>query len=73
MGKIVLNFEKHLLKSIKKEALEKGLTVNQHIENLLYYSIEKIPNRETIDAMQEVERSKNLQIIKNIDTFFRNL
>ncbi len=68
-----LRFDKDLLEQIKEKAKAQKRSLNNYIEYLLYREIGDIPNEETKKAIYEAENIANLNVIEDVDNYFKKL
>jgi hypothetical protein len=61
--------EKQLLEDLKSEAKRHKRSLNNYVELILSKVVEKKPNDETIEAINEALEDKNLNKISDIDDF----
>ncbi|WP_299670206.1 hypothetical protein [uncultured Polaribacter sp.] len=61
--------DKTLLEMIKEKAKSSNRSLNNYIEHLLYKDVGNIPNKTTIDALEEVESTKELTSITNLNAY----
>jgi len=66
-------FDEELLALVKEKANAQKRTLNNYIEILLLKDVGNIPNEETKLAIAEVMSGKELEEIKDIDTFMDSI
>lgn len=66
-------FDEEIIALIKEKAKAQKRSLNNYIEILLHNDVGNIPNNETKKAIAEVMEGKNLEEIKDIDSFMENL
>ncbi len=69
----VLRFNKDLLELIKEKAKSNKRSLNNYIEFLLYKDVGEIPNQDTIEAIKEARSSKDLEPIKDLNTWLEKI
>jgi hypothetical protein len=69
----VLRFNKDLLELIKEKAKSNKRSLNNYIEILLYKDVLEIPNQDTIEAIKEARSSKDLEPIKDLNTWLEKI
>ena len=64
-----------LLKRLKIEARKQNRSLNNYVESVLMDAVYRVPNRETLAAMEEVREEKNLETInlENLEGFTDSL
>jgi hypothetical protein len=65
--------EKQLLEDLKSEAKRHKRSLNNYVELILSKVVEKKPNDETIEAINEALEDKNLNKISDIDDFLASV
>lgn len=71
-----IRLSRSLYSQLQKEAKKQNRSVNNYIETLLLDSIEKVPNEETIEAINEVQemiKNGTGKPIKNIREFLEQI
>jgi hypothetical protein len=68
-----LRFNKDLLELIKEKAKSNKRSLNNYIEFLLYKDVGEIPNQDTIEAIKEARSSKDLEPIKDLNTWLEKI
>ena len=56
-----------LLRRLKIEARKQNRSLNNYVESVLMDAVYRVPNRETLAAMEEAREEKNLETI-NLET-----
>lgn len=62
-------FDEEVIKLVKEKAKANKRSLNNYIEMLMYKDVGDIPNEETKKAIAEVMEGKNLEEIKDVDSF----
>ena len=62
-------FDEEVIKLVKEKAKADKRSLNNYIEMLMHKDVGDIPNEETKKAIAEVMEGKNLEEIKDIDSF----
>ena len=64
-----------LLRRLKIEARKQNRSLNNYVESVLMDAVYRIPNRETLAAMEEAREEKNLETInlENLEGFIDSL
>lgn len=64
-----------LLRRLKIEARKQNRSLNNYVESVLMDAVYRVPNRETLAAMEEAREEKNLEIInlENLEGFIDSL
>ena len=64
-----------LLRRLKIEARKQNRSLNNYVESVLMDAIYRVPNRETLAAMEEAREEKNLETInlENLEGFIDSL
>lgn len=62
-------FDEEVIKLVKEKAKANKRSLNNYIEMLMHKDVGDIPNEETKKAIAEVMEGKNLEEIKDIDSF----
>ena len=61
-----------LLRRLKIEARKQNRSLNNYVESVLMDAVYRVPNRETLAAMEEAREEKNLETI-NLEGFIDSL
>ncbi len=69
----VLRFNKDLLELIKEKAKSNKRSLNNYIEFLLYKDVGEILNQDTKEAIKEARSSKDLEPIKDLNTWLEKI
>ena len=64
-----------LLRRLKIEARKQNRSLNNYVESVLMDAVYRVPNRETLAAMEEAREEKNLETInlENLEGFIYSL
>lgn len=64
-----------LLRRLKIEARKQNRSLNNYVESVLMDAVYRVPNRETLSAMEEAREDKNLETInlENLEGFIDSL
>ena len=64
-----------LLRRLKIEARKQNRSMNNYVESVLMDAVYRVPNRETLAAMEEAREEKNLETInlENLEGFIDSL
>ena len=64
-----------LLRRLKIEAHKQNRSLNNYVESVLMDAVYRVPNRETLAAMEEAIEEKNLETInlENLEGFIDSL
>lgn len=64
-----------LLRRLKIEARKQNRSLNNYVESVLMDAAYRVPNRETLAAMEEAREEKNLETInlENLEGFIDSL
>ena len=64
-----------LLRRLKIEARKQNRSLNNYVESVLMDAVYRVPNRETLAAMEEAGEEKNLETInlENLEGFIDSL
>ena len=64
-----------LLRRLKIEARKQNRSMNNYVESVLMDAVYRVPNRETLAAMEEAREDKNLETInlENLEGFIDSL
>ena len=64
-----------LLRRLKTEARKQNRSLNNYVESVLMDAVYRVPNRETLAAMEEAGEEKNLETInlENLEGFIDSL
>lgn len=62
-------FDEEVIKLVKEKAKANKRSLNNYIEMLMHKDVGDIPNEETKKAIAEVMEGKNLEEIKDVDSF----
>ena len=64
-----------LLRRLKTEARKQNRSLNNYVESVLMDAVYRVPNRETLAAMEEAREEKNLETInlENLEGFIDSL
>ena len=64
-----------LLRRLKIEARKQNRSLNDYVECVLMDAVYRVPNRETLAAMEEAREEKNLETInlENLEGFIDSL
>lgn len=64
-----------LLRRLKIEARKQNRSLNNYVESVLMDAVYRVPNRETLAAMEEAREEKNLETInlENLEEFIDSL
>lgn len=64
-----------LLRRLKIEARKQNRSLNNYVESVLMDAVYRVPNRETLAAMEEAREEKNLETINldNLEGFIDSL
>ncbi|MBK5193861.1 MAG: hypothetical protein JJE07_11755 [Flavobacteriaceae bacterium] len=65
--------EKELVDELKQQAKNNKRSLNNYVELILSRVVEKQPNDETIEALEEAMNSKELKPITDIDKFLDSI
>jgi hypothetical protein len=65
--------EKELVDELKQQAKNNKRSLNNYVELILSKVVEKQPNDETIEALEEAINSKELEAITDIDKFLDSI
>ena len=65
--------EEELLQDLKEQARKNKRSLNNYVEFILSKVVEKHPNEETIEAIEEAINSKDLKPISNVDDFIDSI
>lgn len=62
-------FDEDLIKLVKEKAKAQKRSLNNYLEVLMIKDVGNIPNEETKRAIAEVMEGKNLEEIKDVDSY----
>ncbi|PIF00574.1 MAG: hypothetical protein CR994_05775 [Maribacter sp.] len=62
-------FDEDMIELVKEKAKAQKRSLNNYIEMLMHKDVGDIPNEETKKAIAEVMEGKNLEEIKDVDSF----
>ena len=65
--------EKELVEELKERARKNKRSLNNYVELILSKVVEKEPNDETLEALEEAVNNKNLKPISDIDEFLDSI
>ena len=65
--------EKELVEELKEQAKRNKRSLNNYVEFILSKVIEKQPNDETIEALEEASNKKGLKPISDVDKFLDSI
>ena len=65
--------EKELIEELKEQAKRNKRSLNNYVELILSKVVEKEPNDETIEAIEEAMNSKDLKPISDVDKFLDSI
>ena len=65
--------EKELVDELKERSKKNKRSLNKYVELILSKVVEKEPNDETVEALEEAMNNKNLKPISNIDKFLDSI
>ncbi len=65
--------EEKLIKELKSEAKRHKRSLNNYVELILSKIVEKKPNSETIQAINDAMEDRNLKKIDDVDDFLNSL
>jgi len=65
--------EEELLQDLKEQARKNKRSLKNYVEFILSKVVEKHPNEETIEAIEEAINSKDLKPISNVDDFIDSI
>lgn len=65
--------EKELIEELKEQARKNKRSLNNYVELILSKVVEKEPNDETIEAIEETMHNKNLKPISDVDKFLDSI
>ena len=65
--------EKQLVEDLKAEAKRHKRSLNNYVELVLSKIVEKKPNDETIEAINEALENRNLRKITDVDDFLSSI
>ena len=65
--------DKDLLERIKEKAKAQKRSLNNYVEYLLYKDVGDIPNETTEAAIEEARSGKDLESLKDLDSFLDDL
>lgn len=65
--------EKELVEELKAHAKKNKRSLNNYVEVILSKVVEKQPNDETIEAIEEALNSKDLKPISDVDKFLDSI
>ena len=65
--------EKELIEELKERARKNKRSLNNYVELILSKVVEKEPNDETLEALEEAVTNKNLKPISDIDEFLDSI
>lgn len=65
--------EKELVEELKEQAKKNKRSLNNYVELILSKVVEKEPNNETLEALEEAVNNKNLKPISDIDEFLDSI
>ena len=65
--------EKELVEELKAQAKRNKRSLNNYVEVILSKVVEKEPNDETIEALEEAINSKDLKPISDVDKFLDSM
>ena len=65
--------EKELVEELKERAKKNKRSLNNYVELILSKVVEKEPNDETLEALEEAVNNKNLKPISDIDKFLDSI
>lgn len=65
--------EKELVEELKAQAKKNKRSLNNYVEVILSKVVEKQPNDETIEAIEEALNSKDLKPISDVDKFLDSI
>jgi len=65
--------EKELVDELKQQAKNNKRSLNNYVELILSKVVEKQPNDETIEALEEALNNKELEPITDIDKFLDSI
>ena len=65
--------EKELVEELKEQAKKNKRSLNNYVEVILSKVVEKQPNDETIEAIEEALSSKDLKPISDVDKFLDSI
>lgn len=66
-------FDEDMIELVKEKAKAQKRSLNNYIEMLMHKDVGDIPNEETKKAIAEVMEGKNLEEIKDVDSFMDSL
>jgi len=66
-------FDEDMIELVKEKAKAQKRSLNNYIEMLMHKDVGNIPNEETKKAIAEVMEGKNLEEIKDVDSFMDTL
>lgn len=62
-------FDEDLIALVKEKAKAQKRSLNNYLEVLMAKDVGNIPNAETIKAIEEARKGKNIEEIKDVDAF----
>lgn len=66
-------FDEDLIALVKEKAKAQKRSLNNYLEVLMIKDVGNVPNEETLEAMAEVMSGKELEEIKDVDTFMDSI
>jgi hypothetical protein len=66
-------FSSKLIGALKKQAQKENRSLNNYVETILSQKVFNVPNAETIEAIQEARKKKNIERIDNVDDFLNSI
>jgi antitoxin component of RelBE/YafQ-DinJ toxin-antitoxin module len=65
--------DEQLIEELKLEAKRNKRSLNNYVEYVLSKIIEKGPNRETIQAIEDARADRDIEKIEDVDDFLKSL
>ncbi|MCM4161753.1 TraY domain-containing protein [Antarcticibacterium flavum] len=69
---VTFKLDKELLEELKKQAKRNKRSLNNYVELILSKVVEKQPNDDTVEALDEALNNKDLKPITDIDKFLNS-
>lgn len=66
-------FDEELIELVKEKAKAQHRSLNNYIEFLLFKDVGNIPNEETKRAVSDAREGKNLEEVKDLDSFLESI
>lgn len=65
--------EKELVEALKDQARQHKRSLNNYVELILSRMVDKKPNDETIQAIEDALEDRNVRPVKNVDDFLKSI